>query len=100
LGVRENEERFPPLLRHVAASLGDPRAVLALSRDYRMMNGSRPLPIFINGLCESSHGFGDAGSFSLLSLRSQMIAGSLIEYLSSQVHPTSSRQLPAAIAVG
>lgn len=100
LGLRENEERFPPLLRHVAASLGDPRAVLALSRDYRMMNGSRPLPIFINGLCESSHGFGDAGSFSLLSLRSQMIADSLIEYLSSQVHPTNPRQLPAVVAVG
>lgn len=100
LGLRENEERFPPLLRQVAASLGDQRAVLSLSRDYRMMDGSRPLPIFINGLCESSHGFGDAGSFSLLSLRSQMIAGSLMEYLSSQVHLTSSRQLPAVVAVG
>lgn len=99
-GVRENEERFPLLLRQVAASLGDQRAVLSLSRDYRMMDGSRPLPIFINGLCESSHGFGDADSFSLLSLRSQMIAGSLIEYLSSQVHPAGARQLSAAVAVG
>jgi len=30
-------------------------------------------PIFLNGLCESSHGMGDAGSFSLLAQRSAAI---------------------------
>lgn len=33
--------------------------------------------LFLNGLCESSHGIGDAGSFSLLSLRAKVIADGL-----------------------
>lgn len=39
-------------------------------------------PIYLNGLCESSHGMGDAGSFSLLSLRSAAIIESLRKSLS------------------
>ena len=38
--------------------------------------------LFLNGLCESSHGIGDAGSFSLLSLRAKTIAESLRKQLS------------------
>jgi L-ornithine N5-oxygenase len=34
-------------------------------------------PIYVNGLCESTHGLGDAGSFSLLALRSKAIVQSL-----------------------
>ncbi|CCD96739.1 putative oxidoreductase oxidoreductase protein [Bradyrhizobium sp. ORS 375] len=100
LGLGEHEERFPPLLRKIAIGLGGERNVLSLSRDYRMTDGPRSLPIFVNGLCESSHGFGDAGSFSLLSLRSQMIADSLIELLSSHVHAASRREQPAVVAIG
>lgn len=100
LGPGENQERFPPLLRSIADSLAERRPSLSVSRDYRMTDGSRSLPIFVNGLCESSHGFGDAGSFSLLSLRSQMIADSLSRYLSSHHHTTISRQAAVASAVG
>jgi L-ornithine N5-oxygenase len=39
-------------------------------------------PLYLNGLCESSHGMGDAGSFSLLSLRSAAILNSLSNRLS------------------
>jgi lysine/ornithine N-monooxygenase len=39
-------------------------------------------PIYLNGLCESTHGFGDAGSFSLLALRSSTIARSVSEAIS------------------
>ena len=35
----------------------------------------------LNGLCESTHGIGDAGSFSLLSLRAEMILKGLREKL-------------------
>jgi L-ornithine N5-monooxygenase len=96
LGSGDNQEQFPPLLRSLANSLNERCATLAVSRDYRMLDGSRSLPVFVNGLCESSHGFGDAGSFSLLSLRSQMIADSLSRYLSTHQHTTISRQVAAA----
>ena len=33
--------------------------------------------IFLNGLCEATHGFGDAGSFSLLSIRADVIASAI-----------------------
>lgn len=41
-------------------------------------------PLFLNGLCENSHGMGDAGSFSLLSLRSQAIFDSIYETYRSE----------------
>lgn len=50
---------------------------LAVTRDFRLdyAGNAPPLPsVFLNGVCESSHGFGDAGSFSLLSVRSEQIA--------------------------
>jgi L-ornithine N5-oxygenase len=83
-GLRENEEQYPPLLKRIAPSLLTSAGALSVSRDYRILaaNSDRHmLPIFLNGLCESSHGFGDAGSFSLLSLRSQTIAESVMQAL-------------------
>ena len=77
LGVGEGQEPFPALLQNVAPDLArHPDGVLKVSRDYRVQSVSG-LPLYLNGLCESSHGFGDAGSFSLLSLRSLDIASSL-----------------------
>ena len=34
-------------------------------------------PVYLNGLCESSHGMGDSGAFSLVSLRATDIMRSL-----------------------
>lgn len=77
LGVGEMCELYPPLLAQVAPGLAR-RAdgALDVARDYSVANEAG-LALYLNGLCESSHGLGDAGSFSLLSLRSQEIHESL-----------------------
>ncbi|EYF05462.1 lysine N(6)-hydroxylase/L-ornithine N(5)-oxygenase family protein [Chondromyces apiculatus] len=80
-GPGPHQERLPPLLapleRHFQL---DARGVLHVNFDYsvspRDPGGSLP-PLFLNGLCEASHGISDAGSFSLLSLRSAKLAESI-----------------------
>ncbi|MBZ6081333.1 SidA/IucD/PvdA family monooxygenase [Streptomyces olivaceus] len=55
-----------------------------VSRDYRLeLAGAEAPLIYMNGLCETTHGMGDAGSFSLLALRAREIAGSLASRLTS-----------------
>lgn len=71
-GRGEGRELVPPLLR-TALNQSPEHAELPIQRHYRLAIDGIP-PIFLNGLCESSHGFGDAGSFSLLSLRAAEIA--------------------------
>ncbi|MDQ1833123.1 SidA/IucD/PvdA family monooxygenase [Massilia scottii] len=73
-------EPYPRLLATVADQLAlDDNGVVAVERDYsvRLKNPAAPR-LFLNGLCESSHGLGDAGSFSLVSLRAKVIADSLL----------------------
>ena len=81
LGPGDSEERTPPLLLSLRNELlTDDRGVLEVSRDYRLQSkrSDRPIPpAYLNGLCETTHGMGDAGSFSLLSLRSDLIVRSL-----------------------
>ena len=85
LGPAENQELVPPLLLPVEGYLSkSPQGVLEISRDYRLLaaNPEDPLPpLYLNGLCETTHGMGDAGSFSLLSLRSELIARSVSDAL-------------------
>jgi len=57
-----------------------------ISRDYKLVpvdkNTSEHIGgIFLNGLCESTHGLGDAGSISSVSIRSNTISLSLLEKL-------------------
>lgn len=73
LGQGDRQEPWPPLLAPLAGGRDEP---LVIARDYRVELGTRA-PVYFNGLCESSHGMGDAGSFSLLALRSQTIVESL-----------------------
>jgi len=77
LGTRPQDEKVPPLLAPLADQLAfDREGVLRVNRDYSVTparDGVVLPPLFLNGLCESSHGFGDAGSFSLLALRAQTI---------------------------
>ncbi|WP_165960505.1 SidA/IucD/PvdA family monooxygenase [Actinocrispum wychmicini] len=72
-GVAENEELCHPLLVDVAAHYEkNADGTLRVSRGYQLIpaDGDPTLPpVFLNGLCESTHGLGDAGSFSLLSYR-------------------------------
>jgi L-ornithine N5-oxygenase len=80
-GNGPEQEPYHPLLAHIAphARRRDSGS-LFVTRDYRLDAAAPPgdlPPIFVNGLCESTHGFGDAGSFSLLALRSWTIATSI-----------------------
>ena len=86
LGLGAQEEPCPPLLASMIANRDQPSAMIKIARDYRIdLNGT--LPAYLNGLCESSHGMGDAGSFSLLALRSQTIVNSLkIQLLDRDKH--------------
>lgn len=76
IGAGEGKEEFPPLLRVVADQCVRTHAGgLHVRRDYSLDTGGDGL-IYLNGLCESSHGLGDAGSFSLLSFRATDIVES------------------------
>lgn len=81
LGAGDRQEPFPRLLAPIARE--NEINTLTIARDYRvdLLNG---LPTYLNGLCESSHGMGDAGSFSLLALRSQSIVQSLVSNLQAR----------------
>lgn len=73
-------EKCPPLLSPFSQEMrSNDAGVLSVARDYHVDFRHPNAPtLFLNGLCESSHGFGDAGSFSLLSLRSETIAKALL----------------------
>lgn len=69
-----------PLLSGIVHSQG--HSGPGVNRDYsvRGVVGSSPecSRIYLNGLCEMSHGFGDAGSISSVSIRCDSIARSII----------------------
>jgi L-ornithine N5-monooxygenase len=80
IGAGEGKEDCPPILAGIAPGLArTDNGGLRVERDYQVRAESG-LPLFLNGLCESSHGLGDAGSFSLLSLRSSEILRSLTRH--------------------
>jgi L-ornithine N5-monooxygenase len=88
IGRGEMREVVPPLLASIANELRmDEQGSLAVNFDYSLSprNASFDLaPVFLNGLCEGSHGISDAGSFSLLALRSLRIVQALSETLRPQ----------------
>ncbi|MRU17098.1 ornithine monooxygenase [Roseovarius sp. A21] len=90
-GNAENQEPYHPLLDGLATRF-ETRADggIAIARDYRVatLPGAATAPVFINGLCETTHGFGDAGSFSLLSVRSEQIARALVDHIAEAGAPT------------
>ncbi|MFD6417780.1 lysine N(6)-hydroxylase/L-ornithine N(5)-oxygenase family protein [Streptomyces sp. NPDC060194] len=80
LGPGAHEELCPPLLaplRDLLRTEADGRLEVAKDYELRPRDGESLPPVFLNGLCESSHGIGDAGSFSLLSLRAGRLADAL-----------------------
>lgn len=90
LGPGEQEERCPAILQDLADMLDyDSRGIIRIGRDYSLSAspGHRLPALYLNGLCESSHGYGDAGSFSLLSLRAKDIYASLCTALTSGLAP-------------
>ncbi|MFJ3905049.1 lysine N(6)-hydroxylase/L-ornithine N(5)-oxygenase family protein [Streptomyces sp. NPDC090025] len=79
LGPAPHQERVPALIDGIADDFAfDAHGHLSVGPDYEVQPVRTDTPaLFLNGLCESSHGIGDAGSFSLLSLRAKVIAESL-----------------------
>lgn len=91
-GVQENEECYPGILQHLAPYLDkDEHGCIKVDYQYGVkMNDSidgRAVCI-LNGLCESTHGMGDAGSFSLLSLRAKAIVERLFQSQQLETSPT------------
>lgn len=86
LGNGEQNEPYPKSLASLANDLEMVHGAMTVDLDYRVKftddQHAAHAPLFLNGLCESSHGMGDAGSFSLLSLRSATIVNSLQNYFS------------------
>lgn len=96
IGSGEGKELYPRLLESVAGQLErDAQGALLVQRDYSVRSESG-LPLYLNGLCESSHGLGDAGSFSLLSLRSVEILDSINSYFRES--KTQNNEKVAAVA--
>jgi len=74
------QEPRPPLLTELADQLAhNERGAVAVGHDYLVSaaDGRAIPPLYLYNLNESSHGISDAGSFSLLSLRAEIIARSL-----------------------
>ena len=100
LGINDHEEKYPPVLAPLISALRvDSKGILHINRDYSLeWNGdhANSPALYLNGLCESSHGLGDAGSFSLLSLRSWEIASSILDRLAKN---GLSAEVPANMAI-
>lgn len=84
LGPGPEQELYPRMLTGIADRFRtEPSGALHVTADYaleaRPEHAGTP-PLFLNGLCESSHGIGDAGSFSLLSLRAQTLLDGLVKH--------------------
>lgn len=82
----QGEQFLPTVLSGIAPKVGRTESGHAMvGREYELgaaPGGTLP-PIYLNGLCETTHGLGDAGSFSLLSLRATTIAESLAKVFTS-----------------
>ncbi|MBN8500491.1 MAG: SidA/IucD/PvdA family monooxygenase [Sphingomonadales bacterium] len=75
----DGPDAIPAPLRDLTADLITDAGGIDVSRNYRVnfaRGGSYP-PLFLNGLCENSHGLGDAGSFSLVSIRARDILSAI-----------------------
>jgi len=82
-GTGPNDEPYHPLLEGIAHRLPlDREGIPIVARDYSIeLNAQEhttgPRRVYLNGLCEASHGMGDAGALAMLSARSSDIAESL-----------------------
>jgi len=79
-GPGPGDERFHPLLDGLADRLTlDDEGLPVVARDYSIeVKGAHgPLRLYLNGLCEASHGMGDAGALAVLSARATDITESI-----------------------
>src|SRR5205807_6509700 len=87
-GAGVDDEPRHPLLDGLDDRLEvDDEGLPVVARDYSVRvrprrEGAPALRVYLNGLCEASHGMGDAGALAVLSARSADIAGSIMRYAS------------------
>lgn len=83
LGPGAHQERMPPLLRPLADRYRmNELGFCHVNLDYSLEPRDEPVPpAFLNGLCESTHGMADAGTFSLLSLRAKTLSEAIVDRL-------------------
>lgn len=80
-GTGEGDQCYHPMLAGLADRLDlDDEGLPVVARDYSVqVKGNRgSLRLYLNGLCEPSHGMGDAGALSVLSVRAADIAQSIM----------------------
>ncbi|OKI01383.1 oxidoreductase [Streptomyces sp. CB02923] len=98
-GTGPDDEPYHPLLEGVAHRLPlDGDGIPVVGRDYAIelkASTPRPLKVYLNGLCEASHGMGDAGALAMLSVRASDISRSLLSLRDTR----ASRRRPAAQAL-
>ena len=72
-----------PLLENIRHKYQhNPDGSIKVNRDYSLEALTPSLPkVYLSGLCEASHGLGDAGSFSLIPIRCKTILSSLQQHL-------------------
>lgn len=87
LGPGEHQELHPPVLKDVADLFRtEDTGALRVNADYSLeavaADPGHPgtPPVFLNGLCGTSHGIGGAGSFSLLALRAQGLLDAILKH--------------------
>ena len=88
IGPLEHQEVCPPLLDTLYPHIDkSDQGEMQVGRDYRLgLVDFDDAGLYLNGLCESSHGMGDAGSLSLVSIRAKQIVES-IHRLRAQASP-------------
>ncbi|MEU6467532.1 MULTISPECIES: SidA/IucD/PvdA family monooxygenase [Streptomyces] len=85
-GGEPGDEPYHPLLEGIAHRLPlDEDGTPVVARDYSIelkteAGTSRPLKVYLNGLCEASHGMGDAGALAMLSVRATDIVDSILRH--------------------
>lgn len=88
-GWEHNQELIHPMLRDIESFYRkNEDGTLFVTRDYQLVpedEGAGMPTIVLNGVCESTHGMGDAGSFSLLSYRAYEIEQGLKKQLAVMV---------------
>ena len=87
LGPGLHQETIPPLLKNLEGNFKkNNQGFCQINYNYSLQGVDEDIPsIFLNGLCESTHGASDAGSFSLLSLRAKKISNSIQKALSYNI---------------
>ncbi|MGW4055464.1 SidA/IucD/PvdA family monooxygenase [Streptomyces sp. NPDC004779] len=92
-GGEPGDEPYHPLLEGIAHRLPlDEDGSPVVARDYSIelkteAGTPRPLKVYLNGLCEASHGMGDAGALAMLSVRATDIVDSLLRHETRESEP-------------